>query len=632
MEIVYLYIKKYKNLEDINLNFGSEFNFEFDFKNEILDVKRNENFIDDFYNITDFAKISNLSGIIGKNGTGKSNILDFIKSNFSRGLNLQKECIFITKEKKKYTIYSTFKLKEKIFLTSFFKFEYKKIKAKEGLNGISFGFDFSGFADLDIVYFSNIYDGLKLNDERTGLYNLSINHLLYNDYQKDLSQHLIQKEANVFEIHETNEVFREYGFLSSEYLKNRIDFDIPDYLTVVVNSNYVLSDESEEMGEFERFKKYFDEIIEFDFSYGVDFKFFISYVILHCAKEIRYQLNSINEVNPDFYKENLKIDELWHIYRNQDTIGTMDYKKVCLRIMELIIDQTKKIVNKEIFKNDSIIKYIENTNSFVSFLFDNYSELKIDYNINRPRIIIRKNNDILFKNFLKQYKLTISVNPYLNFYWGFFDGGTMSSGQKSKLKFYSRFYDLANNKTEKLKNNLIILLDEPDSNLHPEWQKEMIHDFVIFFSEIFDETSTGQNRNIQIVLTSNSPIPISDILSYNTILLDIESNHKVVSKSHLNDLKLTFSQNIYTLFSDSFFMKNGLMGSFAKEKLKDLLEFLESESKEDESWNNNKALKVINMIGEPLIRNSFRELYFEKNNDAIDKEIERLQSLKSKKK
>ena len=72
----------------------------------------------------------------------------------------------------------------------------------------------------------------------------------------------------------------------------------------------------------------------------------------------------------------------------------------------------------------------------------------------------------------------------------------------------------------------------------------------------------------------------------------------------------TFGANIHSLLSDSFFMENGLMGEFAKNKINEIKEFYEKvieEKKTDENiefYNKNKTKfeQIQSIIGEPFLK------------------------------
>ena len=82
-------------------------------------------------------------------------------------------------------------------------------------------------------------------------------------------------------------------------------------------------------------------------------------------------------------------------------------------------------------------------------------------------------------------------------------------------------------------------------------------------------------------------------------------------------------------------MSNGMMGSFAKRLVIDLIYFLKPDKNADynliREWDENSARELINIIGEPLLKNSLMGLYNEHYHHSDDdliawhmKEIKRL--------
>ena len=86
MELVYVWIKKYGTvLKDIEVNFGSEFIFEYNKNNKTLCINKNQYYIKNFFNKEGNTNISNITGIIGKNGSGKSNLINCIRGYMADG-------------------------------------------------------------------------------------------------------------------------------------------------------------------------------------------------------------------------------------------------------------------------------------------------------------------------------------------------------------------------------------------------------------------------------------------------------------------------------------------------------------------------------------------------------------------
>jgi hypothetical protein len=206
----------------------------------------------------------------------------------------------------------------------------------------------------------------------------------------------------------------------------------------------------------------------------------------------------------------------------------------------------------------------------------------------------------------------------------------LSTGEKSLLDVVYSIKNIIELRIKNnLSNNIFILLDEIESYLHPNWQKNLIS-YIYNFIKIY-------KINIHIILTSHSPFILSDIPKENVIFLKKydENNNEVKSgnqkvgncRNATKDVELkTFGANIHTLLSNGFFMSDGLMGEFAKNKINEIIAFLNNDKSIDEiSTRENQIIQVINNIGEDLIRMKLMDMYYQKYiDDELEKEKQKL--------
>lgn len=158
--------------------------------------------------------------------------------------------------------------------------------------------------------------------------------------------------------------------------------------------------------------------------------------------------------------------------------------------------------------------------------------------------------------------------------------------------------------------NNVIILDEIEINLHPQYQREFISKLVSALKSI-----NFYLKNIHIILLTHSPFILSDIPSQNVLKL----KNGVVQPNDENDN--SFAANIHDLLNDDFFMENGTMGKFAKDKIHTIIKKTTVEMDD---------LKVIDLIGDPFLKGVILSKVREKlSKEAINKEIERLQKLKA---
>lgn len=152
---------------------------------------------------------------------------------------------------------------------------------------------------------------------------------------------------------------------------------------------------------------------------------------------------------------------------------------------------------------------------------------------------------------------------------------------------------------------IIILLDEPDLQLHPEWQQKFISLLLNLLYVYFPKVK------FQIILTTHSPILLSDISSKNVIFINKNPDGTSKVCSELN-IKETFAANIHTLYNNSFFLDGIPIGEFAKHKIEEIYDRIES------GQIDNNTLCDIYRIGEPVLRNILLQKYDSKRKTLPD--------------
>jgi predicted ATP-dependent endonuclease of OLD family len=154
------------------------------------------------------------------------------------------------------------------------------------------------------------------------------------------------------------------------------------------------------------------------------------------------------------------------------------------------------------------------------------------------------------------------------------------------------------------KKNFIIILDEVDQHLHPEWSRcvlsmllELMHEYI-------------NKANIQLLLSTHSPYLISDLPRKNVLKIKKDENEKLdVSPSNYG-----FGANIYDIINDSFFL-NSSIGEFSKRKIEEIVNFLSDDVSiyNGEFMNDKNVIKdIIEIIDEPFIKKNLSLRFYEK--------------------
>lgn len=217
---------------------------------------------------------------------------------------------------------------------------------------------------------------------------------------------------------------------------------------------------------------------------------------------------------------------------------------------------------------------------------------------------------------------------------------TLSGGQKLFFTFMvNMMYEVSNLIQEDKYKTINLFLDEVEASYHPNWQKEFIKNI----SKALENIDL-KDKKINLFFSTHSPFILSDLPKKNVIFLkkDENENCKNVTKEINID---TFGANIHTLLSHGFFMKDGLMGEFAKGKIKEIKEFYDNHKdlkKDDVTFQDKKSeyeskkynfRNIQNIIGEPFLKTIIGnylgelEILFYGKKEFLKKEIERLQKL-----
>uniref|UniRef100_UPI0028D4533B AAA family ATPase n=1 Tax=uncultured Streptococcus sp. TaxID=83427 RepID=UPI0028D4533B len=110
-----------------------------------------------------------------------------------------------------------------------------------------------------------------------------------------------------------------------------------------------------------------------------------------------------------------------------------------------------------------------------------------------------------------------------------FEWNGLSSGELALLNLLGRLNSVKSNLNS---SKILLLLDEVDLGLHPEWQRNWVNRVLPIIGKIMKK----RNGAVRVILSTHSPIILSDFLAEDVIYLPEEPNKKLK----------TFVQNIYS--------------------------------------------------------------------------------------
>lgn len=169
------------------------------------------------------------------------------------------------------------------------------------------------------------------------------------------------------------------------------------------------------------------------------------------------------------------------------------------------------------------------------------------------------------------------------------DPAGMSSGECSYLNLFALLYQRMHTELSQVNGPLLVAIDEAETTLHPEWQRQMVYNVIWFFENFVNGCS------VHIVFMTHSPMLLSDIPIGNCVFLRNEDG-----VSRIEDIDLgkspdsfanTFGANIFDMYYHPFFMKNGTIGKFAMQKIEKALASKDTEGAE-----------IVKLTGDPFLR------------------------------
>lgn len=637
--IASIYIKEHSYLTDkpLTLNFGGKYLYSFEEigKSLIISRKKNEKYIPNFFNISESgSKIKLLSAIVGENGVGKSSILDIIRSVFSNPYIFGfPHCIFVVLveiEGKTKVLYSNTSFK--YYLKESDK-EIEKVNNSESYQSIYYSPHF------DLKYNSN-YDELDKYDISLDEYIKE--DLRYIEPSSDVHNQLCFK--NTLRIIEfvSSDIFRREEILSI--------FNIPNYEYASLKFNVkkinikTVKESNEKKIQFDNTPYEFRGIID-DIYKKLDYEIFtesynlrnnnIDKIAIKKYVSKRAIILSMLSVIIDMLEEDNTFD--YGIIENRDFFNLENSNIVTnflFFIKNAYVDNGKKhkIFQDSLFEDflDEIFNIIDSTvdenditdNTTIRVKVENIKNLIENHRKIAKNFMSYPNMNHYHKN-INQYEF-ITIDPL---------GRSMSSGEFSILNFFSKLYFFLKTKPTTLfnKKNFILLLDEADLGLHPMWKKKFIDTILKSIPYFFE--GLNSKPNLQIILTTHDPLTLSDIPKHNVIFLKKAKEEKCQISSRVQK---TFGANITDLLADSFFIKDGLIGDFAKSKINEIITWI-NENRNKTKIDEEKLAyykKVIELIDERVIKLKLSEMITELlpdntfYNEMIDKEIEKLQNQK----
>ncbi|MCO6490028.1 MAG: AAA family ATPase [Phaeodactylibacter sp.] len=583
MELLYAYIEKFKNIERQEFNFSPRCYIHYDREKNTLSVTASQDYIPNLFG----SGISNVTAIIGKNGSGKSNLLECLLEHIVGTKHSWESNIILVFLKGENEIACKTNLQELAIIVP------PPVKATQIEPHREYSLRTS---EGSCLYYSYLYDG-------------------------ELRRFQFEQHIRVLDL-STN---RRVAF-SESYRKSFEDQEIQSQLTFRTLEMRTL--------------------VKFLFRIGTDLLNIRIPDIIQISISVPFSVELVKNVfkSKNGLSQELS-DDLDLIAERLPGRSTYSYFRAGL-FFGLLYDQAAQIVLDRFvsFVIDIADHIRENDDIEDDILFDIPYKLHYEERISKVLQCIKElepfvHNSRAFRVPVKDALLVIKLLDMiglLNFRLGdpfdfdvYFDDeenpGGLSGGERSFLGLLSRFH-LATDAS--LSGNYFVLLDEADIGFHPQWQKHLLKylcEYLPIVLHSFDRSP------IQIFITAHSPFIASDLPKENILFLNKDSEGKCQIDPGVNH-EQTFAANIHTLLSDSFFLKDGLIGDLAEQRIEELIEAIQKfpeteqlawlQGEKEEQKRTIRAL--IGKVGEPIIRDKLYQLYEEHIGESREERRARL--------
>lgn len=581
-KLMYVYVKNIgRKIINQEINFSSSHKIKFEENMLNIDVL-NDEAIDKGINFWG-DKVNSCTLLVGKNGVGKTSILDLL------GLNEKtKNSLF---PRGKYFIIYQLDSENSYYFSGTMVSKIRNFKnAEKGMKNFAFRKNDDNYYDVHI--------GTKFNHINT-YYVRSEAKLSWTQKTK------IQKGGNIREL--------KYSYPKAKF---------NDVLSLISNFSGI-----ENLNRIIR--------IEQKIKYSNNPRY-LAFIYQANLNEIDHDMNNFLFLSTEYYNKNVDISKIYTREKQDRFFGMPEFRKeyFILRLLEKITikhlaanmdneslsDYEKYILLEEILQIREKSNYFMLNTDYLNVGINNYYELnftgriineKIDYLLSLLNHFNNKKNkgnnsrvnmnDVykLFKslpeeffedkNYLKipgqelEYYNQIS---YLQEFHANFVKFTFENFSEGELVFLDLFATVLNALTHSKNEDLILILDEPDINLHPEWSRRLLDNLIDFIDK------NKKNGSVQIIISTHSPFIVTDFPKENIYTFNKTQNGNI----KIQNPEFGFAANIYDLISSTFFM-NAPVGEFATKKI----------NQAKESYGTLESKDIIEKIDDVFLKNLIKE-------------------------
>jgi predicted ATP-binding protein involved in virulence len=541
LELLYVWIKDFKNIHEQGFSFSPSFDIHFDLNQKEVIINEGTNLDNDFFG----NSISNITAIVGENGAGKSSIIEFLLHYVLSHYRYFRQDFLVVYRNKVYDIESSNEgavikkkysnKKESIFIWYSENIVNEIKTIANCLIPVKPAISYSPKKESQKSILDHTLKANLLSSKLPIYYCNTLDKAIYSVDGIDLSTDYLMRGGDINKRHQPKEeqlLLQKTG--TAQYMFRYQAIDLKRQMDFILNSDHkeIPFNLPEQIQIFaSTFSKTdLGKII------GVGFPVSIERLSYKISERLESDVlaNFWESVLAYYFKVDIQI---------KGKQGVEYYNK---KVQEILDTSEPQKSIKALFKdNTTVLSFLEDFEDLI-----NKKMLKEEGFQRDSYWIIEKKDWGVLHELTKKHPIALD---FLLFSWY-----KQSTGEIAFLKLFSRLYEVKD-QIKGLEFGAYIILDEAETAFHPQWQKKYIDFLQKFINKLFSVP-------IHLILTSHSPFVVSDLPKENIIFLRKGTNGVTEVVDGVNKIN-TFGANIHTLFADAFFMEGGLIGEFAKKKI-----------------------------------------------------------------
>ena len=598
MKLRFLYLSNYRTLSGCQLNFGG--GLRFSYANGVLQAENYGKLPDDFYRLDSTADgcVSEVSMIVGENGTGKTSIASALDEIFSNPYtnqfmyicvfeisayqgqselrymqNINKDGIEIDPKIQKLFCGDSLPCRPRLlYYSPHYSWQLSVFRSRE-----------SGEPDCASVDVSTTkYTNAAIAEPQDA----------YKRISDSIAGVKVRDGIGRVETLLRNEINREINFCAyfgEEVLKNsEHDFAMPcpDSVVLTINGDFVAATLNALAANFKTNARSFmrtwyeDSVRSFTYAQATDFILQLISVlqgnnVTHYATQrefrgsyqyndqwVEYGLQVLRLIVGDGHNSNVRA--AWNdlTFEEQDSIRTKAIDLLETMFIEFhdqiarhkIIVKLLRRLNERMYADNSNLSWC--TAGEEPEILGEEISLTLKISDKWDRELIYQLLGVFYTSDNGHYALDVE-----------FKG--LSAGEMAYLSLFARLY-------EGLKDidnpDVVIFLDEAETTLHPTWQRKLLYNMIWFVEKFL------KRKSVHLVFASHSTMLLSDVPKQNVVLLAPkygEPERRSAVTRNFEVLDNTFGANVFDLMRLPFGLDDGVMGLWAKKKLEGLINTIE---------------------------------------------------------